>query len=80
MAVGMTVGAAGVRGGKPAWSVALLLASCLVSKGIGVDGVRDSLAVRLQDQVSVSKKNIRKTGKCKLCTNEALGSQWTQHG
>lgn len=26
-------------------SVALLFASCLVSKGVGVDGVRDSLAV-----------------------------------
>jgi hypothetical protein len=52
VAVGVTVAV----GGSPAWSVALLLASCLVSKGVGVDGVRDSLVVRYQDQVSMSKK------------------------
>ena len=42
-----TVGGA-VLGGKLVWSVALLLASCLVSKGMGVDGARDSLTVRVQ--------------------------------
>ena len=34
-----------LRGRSPAWSVALHLASCLVSKGVGVDRVRDSLTV-----------------------------------
>ena len=46
-----------LREGKPAWSVALLLASCLVSKGVGVDGVRDSLAVYgSRSNVDVKKK------------------------
>ena len=40
-------------GGSPA-RMALLLASCLVSKGVGVDGVRDSLTV--QEDVVVKKK------------------------
>lgn len=37
--------------------VALLLASCLVSKGVGVDGVRDSLSTEgLEFDVNVKKK------------------------
>ena len=34
--------------GELARSVALLLASCLVSKGVGVDGARDSLTARVE--------------------------------
>ena len=46
-----------VREGKLAWSVALLLASCLVSKGVGVDGLRDSLTVTVsRSNVDVKKK------------------------
>jgi hypothetical protein len=44
-----------LRGGNP--SVALLFASCLVNKGVGVDGVRDSLTVSaLRCDVGVKKK------------------------
>jgi hypothetical protein len=58
--VGVTVGVrvllvAGVmlREGK----LALLFASCLVSKGVGVDGVRDSLTVTVsRSNVDVKKK------------------------
>jgi hypothetical protein len=44
--------------GKSTWSVALLFASHLVSRGVGNDGVRDSLSTvcEFQDQVLVSKK------------------------
>ena len=41
------------------WSIALLLASCLVSKGVGVDGLQDSLTVVVQgsrSDVDVKKK------------------------
>ena len=45
--------------GKPisSCSVALLFASCLVSEGVGVDGVRDSLTVLdSRSDVGVKKK------------------------
>jgi hypothetical protein len=46
-----------LREGKPAWRVALLLASCLVSKGVAVDGLRDSLTVQCtRSDVDVKKK------------------------
>ena len=45
-----------LMGGNPA-RVALLLASCLVSKGVGVDGVQDSLLTEgLGFDVDVKKK------------------------
>jgi hypothetical protein len=50
----VTAGAV-LRGGNP--SVALLFASCLVNKGVGVDGVQDSLTVSaLRCNVGVKKK------------------------
>ena len=43
--------------GELIWIVALLFASCLVSKGMGVDGVRDRLTVYgIRSDVVVKKK------------------------
>ena len=51
-----------LSGGKPTWSVpvALLFASCLVSKGVGVDGLRDSLSTVQVSSVSRSDVAVKK--------------------
>ena len=50
----------GLKGGKPTWSVALLFASCLVSKGVGIDGLRDSLSTVQVSSVSRSDVAVKK--------------------
>ena len=50
---------------KSTWSVALLFTSCLVSKGVGVEGLRDSLSTV---QVSlVSRLDVGVKKKVKGC-------------
>ena len=58
---------------EPSWSVALLLASCLVSKGVGVDGLRDSLTVGFKIGCRRQKKSERPvchTGLTQQATDE----------
>ena len=65
-----------LREGKPTSScnVALLFASCLVSKGVGVDGVRDSLTVSVsRSDVDIKKKVKGLCGRTASLSRQQMG-------